>query len=94
MSIHDDTRALQAGGEKLSHDLSSAGREAATLVRNLGTQAMDGAREALADATARAKGGAAELRGNARGYVRRSPWQVIGAAAAVGLVVGWLVSRG
>jgi ElaB/YqjD/DUF883 family membrane-anchored ribosome-binding protein len=36
-------------------------------------------------------GKACQLARNADGYVRRSPWPAIGAAAGVGLLVGYLL---
>jgi ElaB/YqjD/DUF883 family membrane-anchored ribosome-binding protein len=57
-------------------------------------------RIALAAARSAAADTAIQLRGQARhygrrtdGYVHENPWQVVGIAAAIGLVVGILASR-
>ncbi len=45
------------------------------------------------DAVKRTKEMAKEITGAAEGYVRSNPWQAVGVAAGVGLIVGLLLSR-
>lgn len=56
---------------------------------------------ALAAAQSALTDGASQLRGQAQivgkrtdGYVRENPWQVVGIAAAIGLVIGLMAFRG
>ncbi|MGE4243552.1 glycine zipper domain-containing protein [Ramlibacter sp.] len=89
----NDKNEFEAGSEKLARGLRVAADEAAEGVRDAGARALEGGMAALAAATQRVEGHASELRGAAQHYVRSYPWQVIGAAAAAGLVAGWLMSR-
>lgn len=54
---------------------------------------LDGAKERLVDAQHEAVDRAKRAAGAADDYVHNHPWQVVGAAAAVGLAIGMLLSR-
>jgi ElaB/YqjD/DUF883 family membrane-anchored ribosome-binding protein len=55
--------------------------------------ALVAAQSAVSDTAAQIRSQARHVGKRTDGYVRDNPWQVIGIAAAVGLAVGFLVSR-
>jgi ElaB/YqjD/DUF883 family membrane-anchored ribosome-binding protein len=83
----DRTRETDSG-ENVSEAVTSAGQAAATAVQRVG-DGLEQRRAALADMTERAR----ECMQTTDTYVRDNPWQAVGIAAGLGLVVGLLVSR-
>jgi ElaB/YqjD/DUF883 family membrane-anchored ribosome-binding protein len=97
----------RSGTERIVEDLRRVVEDAETLLRqtsNLAGDGVEGARERAADSlrSARERLGALEeeLLGKARDaarqadrYVRDNPWQSVGIAAGVGLILGVLISR-
>lgn len=93
--------------EKLFADLQALARDAEALlkataglagdkVQEVRTRAEETLRQAQSrieaaedDALRKAK----EIAGAADGYVRENPWQAVGVAAGIGLLVGLLLSR-
>jgi ElaB/YqjD/DUF883 family membrane-anchored ribosome-binding protein len=55
--------------------------------------ALGAAKSALADGASQVQGHARRLTRTTDGYVRDNPWQVVGIAAVVGVVLGALMSR-
>ncbi len=55
--------------------------------------ALAAAKSALADSAAQVRSQAREVSKNTDIYVRDNPWQVVGVAALIGIVVGILASR-
>jgi ElaB/YqjD/DUF883 family membrane-anchored ribosome-binding protein len=55
--------------------------------------AMTAAKSAIADSAAQVRGQASKVTKTADSYVRENPWQVVGIAAVVGVVLGVLLSR-
>ena len=55
--------------------------------------ALTAAKSALADSAAQVRGQARQITKSTDGYVRDNPWQVVGIAAVVGVVLGVLMSR-
>jgi ElaB/YqjD/DUF883 family membrane-anchored ribosome-binding protein len=55
--------------------------------------ALAAAKSALSDGAAQFRGQATQVSKTADDYVRDNPWQVIGVAAVVGLVLGVLMAR-
>jgi ElaB protein len=55
--------------------------------------ALAAARSALSDGATQVRGHARRVGKNTDSYVRDNPWQVVGVAAMIGLVVGILASR-
>ena len=51
------------------------------------------AKSALADSASQVRGQARQLTKTTDSYVRDNPWQVVGIAAVVGVVLGVLMSR-
>jgi ElaB/YqjD/DUF883 family membrane-anchored ribosome-binding protein len=98
---------MAADSRRLMDDLRAVVDDAERLVAETGDEAGAGAREArervaesLEQARARLEALEADVRARAREaaddadrYVRQHPWQAVGVAAAVGFLVGLLVSR-
>jgi len=55
--------------------------------------ALSAAKSALADSASQVRGQARQLGKTTDTYVRDNPWQVVGIAAVVGVVLGVLLSR-
>ena len=55
--------------------------------------ALSAAKSALADSASQVGGQARQLTRTTDSYVRDNPWQVVGIAAVVGVVLGALMSR-
>jgi ElaB/YqjD/DUF883 family membrane-anchored ribosome-binding protein len=55
--------------------------------------ALSAAKSALSDSADQVRGQARQLTRTTDGYVRDNPWQVVGIAAVVGVVLGVVMSR-
>ncbi|MGO9515123.1 MAG: YqjD family protein [Steroidobacteraceae bacterium] len=55
--------------------------------------ALAAAKSALSDGAAQVRGQAKQVSRNTDAYVRENPWQVVGIAAAVGIVLGMMMTR-
>jgi ElaB/YqjD/DUF883 family membrane-anchored ribosome-binding protein len=91
--LMEDLRAVVADAEAL---MAATADEAGAGVREARARAagsLEQARARLEDLEAEVKARAKEVAHDADGYVRQNPWQSIGVAAAVGFLVGLLVSR-
>ena len=86
-------QALSASGDKLSKDIVAAAGEATGALKNFSGQTLSSAKEALSGANTAVAVRAKEFAGVTDGYARTHPWQAIGAAAAVGVVLGLLLAR-
>jgi ElaB/YqjD/DUF883 family membrane-anchored ribosome-binding protein len=99
--------AERTTADQLINDLASVVRDAENLLRATATQAGEKVQEVRAKAEeslkqAKARLASAEeeaveraraLAGDADKYVRGNPWQAVGLAAGIGLVLGLLISR-
>jgi len=97
----------QVTTEKLFQDLQTVVRDAEALLKATAGQAGEKLQEArtkteesLRQAKSRIEGleqaavrGGKEVVNSAEEYVRQNPWQALGVAAGVGLVIGVLLSR-
>lgn len=92
---HEPTgaEALIASSNKLSQDIKDTAVEAGDLLKGYGKDKLQVARDAMAEAHAKATDGARQLHGVTGDFVQSHPWKALGAAAAAGLVVGLLISR-
>jgi len=93
--------------EKLFHDLQAVVRDAEALLKATAGQAGDKVQEVRTRAEETVKQArkrldvfedeamrrARQVATDADGYVRDNPWQAVGMAAGVGLLVGLLLSR-
>ena len=55
--------------------------------------ALAAAKSALSDSAAQVRGQARQVTKTTDNYVRDNPWQVVGIAAAVGIVLGMMMTR-
>jgi ElaB/YqjD/DUF883 family membrane-anchored ribosome-binding protein len=99
--------AEQISASQLIDDLTSVIRDAESLLRATAAQTGDRveeiraraeesvrqAKERLANVEEQALERARELAGDADQYIRGNPWQAVGIAAGVGLLLGLLMSR-
>jgi ElaB/YqjD/DUF883 family membrane-anchored ribosome-binding protein len=89
----DDIKAVIADAEELlSLSAEQAGEDAAKMRERLQARLHD-ARQRLATAQSAAMDRAKAAGQAADHYVHERPWQAIGMAAAVGLVIGVLIGR-
>lgn len=87
--IRDAESLLKAtaaeGGEKVSEKIQA--------VRTRAEESVQQAKDRLAGIEQEALERARALAGDTNEYVRANPWQAVGIAAGIGLVLGLLVSR-
>src|SRR5882724_3121865 len=88
-----DLQALARDAEALLHATTGLAGEKIQAVRSKAEETLKQAQTRLSavedDAMRRAK----EIAGAAEGYVRENPWQAVGVAAGIGLLLGLLLSR-
>jgi ElaB/YqjD/DUF883 family membrane-anchored ribosome-binding protein len=91
--LRDDLAAVMRDAEALIRATAGQGGDATSEARARILESLEAAKRRLKDAESRiAEEGAEALRA-ADDYVKRNPWQAVGLAAGVGLVVGLLLSR-
>jgi ElaB/YqjD/DUF883 family membrane-anchored ribosome-binding protein len=91
--LMDDLRVVVRDTEELLRATASQTGEKAEEARRRVTAALDGARVRLQEAQASAAQMGDEAIKATEQYVRENPWQAVGIAAGVGLVLGALLSR-
>jgi ElaB/YqjD/DUF883 family membrane-anchored ribosome-binding protein len=103
----EQTMAESVSGEQLIADLQAVVRDAENLLKATAAQAgekVDAVRARAKESVRQAKSRIADLEhdalerakalaGDADRYVRQYPWQAVGIAAGIGLVIGLLVRR-
>jgi ElaB/YqjD/DUF883 family membrane-anchored ribosome-binding protein len=91
--LMDDLRAVVSDAEALmaatSHDASDRAKEA----RHKASESVEKARARLEQLESELRARAKAAADDATDYVRDKPWQSLGIAAAVGVVVGVLLGR-
>lgn len=91
--LMDDLRTVVADAEALlsatAHDASDKAKHA----RERATGSVEQARKRLEELEKEVKARAKAAADDASDYVRDNPWQSIGVAAAVGVVIGLLLGR-
>jgi ElaB/YqjD/DUF883 family membrane-anchored ribosome-binding protein len=88
-----DLKTVMHDAEALLRATSSQTGERIQEVRAKAEQSLQQARARLGDLEREALRRAQEVADATEGYVRDNPWQSIGIAAGVGLLVGLLLSR-
>lgn len=86
----DDLRSLVADAETM---LADSAQHAGAEARGRAADALARASSRLKDLETRVGAGAKAAADGATDYVRANPWQSIGIAAAVGVVIGVLLGR-
>ena len=89
----EDLKAVVADAEELLSLTADQAGEGAAKLRSRVQERLHGARERLAAAQESAVERAKAAGQAADHYVHEKPWQAIGAAAAVGMVIGLLIGR-
>jgi ElaB/YqjD/DUF883 family membrane-anchored ribosome-binding protein len=84
---------VNGGKEKLSKVVGAMVGDATDVLKGFGTQKLDLAKTALADAHAVVTRDAREYTGRTDEYVRANAWKMLGVGAAVGLLAGFLIAR-
>ncbi len=89
----EDLQTVVADAEALLKATASQAGEKVQEARAKAEESLAAARERLADVQDDAMRQARELVTEGEAYVRENPWQAVGIAAGVGLLVGLLLSR-
>ncbi|MDC9605397.1 DUF883 family protein [Xenorhabdus griffiniae] len=93
----EDLRAeLQSLADTLEEVLNSSGDNSKAELEKLRSKAertLKNARTTLSEASDRLVGQTKEIAGHADNYVRENPWAGVGIGAAIGVVLGVLLSR-
>ena len=88
-----DFKTLLGDVEELLGATSGQAGERAKEVRQRLEQRIDEGKKSLADAEALLMGKGKEAVDNAEKYARENPWNAIGIAAGIGLILGLLARR-
>jgi|SoiMethySBSTD1v2_1073268.scaffolds.fasta_scaffold555678_2 ElaB/YqjD/DUF883 family membrane-anchored ribosome-binding protein len=89
----DDLKTVMRDAEALIKATSAQTGEKIQEVRARAEQSLKQAQERLSEIEDEALRRARELAGATEDYVRENPWQSLGIAAGVGLLLGVLISR-
>ena len=85
--------ALNASRDRLSKDVVAIAGDASDLLKNVASQKLDSAKQALTQAQTAVTSEARQFAGSADGFVQMHPWKAVGAAGAIGMVLGMLLAR-
>lgn len=88
-----DFKVVVADAEALLQATANQGGEKLAEVRARATESLKVAKARLADAQAAMVARAKAAAQATDAYVHENPWQAVGAAAGVGLVIGYLIGR-
>jgi ElaB/YqjD/DUF883 family membrane-anchored ribosome-binding protein len=89
----DDLTAVIRDAESLLRATAAQTGDRVAEIRTRAEETVRQAKERLAGVEQQALERARELAGDAEQYVRSNPWQAVGIAAGVGLVLGLLLTR-
>ena len=89
----EDLQAVVSDAEALLKATAHQAGEKVQEVRAKAEQSVQAARERLAELKESAMDTTRELVSDGEEYVRKNPWQSVGIAAGVGLLVGLLIGR-
>jgi len=88
-----DLQAVVRDAEGLLKATATHAGEKVDAARSRAEETLRKARERMSEVEEEALAKAKELAGDADTYVRKYPWQAVGIAAGIGLVLGLLVRR-
>lgn len=91
--LMDDLRTVVADAEELLKATASQTGERIAAVRAKAEESLKSAKAGLAEAQAAVVAKTKEAALATDEYVRANPWESVGVAAAVGLVIGMLIAR-
>src|SRR5262245_51739623 len=89
----DDLTAIVRDAENLLRATAAQGGEKVDEVRAKAEESLRQAKERLKGVEEEALAKARAIAGDADEYVRDNPWQAVGIAAGIGLVIGLLMAR-
>jgi len=89
----DDLRAVVSDAEALMAATANDASDRAKDARHKATESVEKARARLEQLESELKVRAKAAADDATGYVRDNPWQSLGVAAAIGVVLGVLLGR-
>ncbi len=88
-----DFRALIADAEALIEATAGNGNDSVKSIRAQAADSLASAKINLADAQEKLVEKAKDIADNADDYIHKKPWEAIGVAAGIGLLIGLLVGR-
>jgi ElaB/YqjD/DUF883 family membrane-anchored ribosome-binding protein len=91
--IERDIQNVVSDTQELLKSMENEGGAQFNAVRERARTTIDNARKTLADLQKNVKESASLAVKTTDGYVRENPWQAVGISAAVGAVIGFLISR-
>ena len=92
-TLIDDLRAVVADAEALVSATAGDASDRAKTARQRAADSVETARARLAELEADLKRRAKAAKDDATHYVQDNPWQSVGVAAAIGVVLGVLLGR-
>lgn len=92
-TVRGDMKTLVQDAQALFTEATAAGGIKADELRSRGMQLLDSALEQVQELQTATLEKGKELADNTDHYVRENPWQAVGLAAAVGVLVGMLIAR-
>lgn len=91
--VLDELRKVIAEAEELLKDGGDRAGDRFQALRDHFQDSVDRARRTISDAEDAIADGAKRAARAADGYVRENPWQSVGIAGAVGVLIGMLIAR-
>lgn len=91
--LYEDLRTVVEDAEALLHATASQTGERIEQIRERARESLNQARSRLVDAEGEALEQVRAAADSTEEYVRANPWQAVGVAAGVGLLLGLLISR-
>jgi ElaB/YqjD/DUF883 family membrane-anchored ribosome-binding protein len=91
--IDRDLQNVVADTQELLKTMENEGGAQIDAVRQRAKATLDNARKTLVDLQKNVQDSAKLAAQTTDGYVRGNPWQAVGISAAIGAVVGFLISR-
>jgi ElaB/YqjD/DUF883 family membrane-anchored ribosome-binding protein len=91
--LMEDLRAVVADAEALMTATANDASDRAKDARHKASESVEKARARLEQLESELKARAKAAADEATGYVRDNPWQALGVAAAIGVVIGVLLGR-
>ena len=92
-TVRGDMKTLVQDAQALFNEASAAGGIKADELRSRGMQLLDSALEQVQELQTATPEKGKELADSTDHYIRENPWQAVGLAAAVGVLVGMLIAR-
>lgn len=92
-TVRGDMKALVQDAQALFTEAAAAGGIKAEELRSRGMNLLDSALEQVQELQTVTLEKGKELADSTDHYVRENPWQAVGLAAAVGVLVGMLIAR-